>query len=138
MCSIPLVAFASPSIKHNEIVYQQAWCSMHNGTMEYKNADETRIDCLTENEAVEFDFAKKWAEGIGQALHYGLMTGKKPKVVLILDNPERQMVYFQRVQKLAEKYNFEAEYITNSILTLDKDGKCNVPQCRCHKVKSSK
>lgn len=33
--------------------------------MEYKNHDKTRVDCLTETHAVEFDFAKKWAESSG-------------------------------------------------------------------------
>ena len=45
--------------------------------------------------AIEFDFAEKWAESIGQALHYSFMTGKRAKVVLILENPEKQMCYFQ-------------------------------------------
>ena len=71
-------------------------------------------------------------EGVGQALHYGLMTGKKPKVVLILDNP-KQMVYFKRVQKLADKYGFEVEYVTDEILNLDKGGKCKYKECRCNK-----
>ena len=83
--------------KHNEASYQDAWCSIHGGVTEYENADHTRVDCLTKTHAVEFDFANKWAESIGQALHYGLMTGKKPKVVLILDNPKTQMVYYKRV-----------------------------------------
>ena len=82
--------------QHNEESYQQAWCSAHNGVMEYENSDYTRVDCLTKKHAVEFDFANKWAESIGQALHYGLMTGKKPMVILILDCPEKQMVYYNR------------------------------------------
>ena len=64
--------------------------------MEYENSDYTRVDCLTKKHAVEFDFANKWTESIGQALHYGLMTGKKPMVILILDCPEKQMVYYNR------------------------------------------
>ena len=68
--------------QHNEESYQQAWCSTHNGIMEYENSDFTRVDCLTKKHAVEFDFANKWHESIGQALHYGLMTGKKPMVML--------------------------------------------------------
>lgn len=119
--------------QHNEESYQQAWCSAHNGIMEYENSDFTRVDCLTKKHAVEFDFANKWHESIGQALHYGLMTGKKPMVVLILDNPEKQMVYYYRVKKLTKKYKFDVEYVTDDILHLDKDGKCQNPKCKCHK-----
>ena len=121
--------------QHNEESYQQAWCSVHNGIMEYENSDFTRVDCLTKKHAVEFDFANKWHESIGQALHYGLMTGKKPMVVLILDCPKKQMVYYNRVKRLGKKYHFDVEYVTNDILNLDKEGKCQNPKCKCHKQK---
>src|SRR5574344_1169168 len=82
-----------------EAKYQHAWCSAHHGVEEYVNSDYTRVDCLTNTHAVAFDFAKKWAESIGQALHYQEMTGKKAKVVLILEQPNRQMCYFKRVSR---------------------------------------
>lgn len=69
--------------KKNERFYQEAWCSGR-GIMEYVLADRTRVDCLTESHAVEFDWAKKWAESIGQSLYYSLQTGKRAGVVLIL------------------------------------------------------
>lgn len=48
--------------------------------------DGKRVDCVTDNFAVEVDFAPKaWAEGIGQALHYGFATGKQPAVLVILE-----------------------------------------------------
>ncbi len=123
-----------PSHKHNEASYQQAWCSMHNGITEYENADKTRVDCLTATHTVEFDFSNKWAESVGQALHYGVMTGKKPMVVLILENPKHQKVYYDRVLRLSKIYNFDVEYVTNDILKLDKDGKCPYIECKCHRI----
>ncbi len=102
--------------QHNEASYQNAWCSAHGGVTEYENKDFTRVDCLTATNAVEFDFANKWAESIGQALHYQLMTGKRAKVVLILEDPQKQMVYYKRVKALALKYNFDVEYVTPAIL----------------------
>ena len=68
-----------------EAEYQNYWCSNHNGITEYELKDFTRVDCLTETQAIEFDFANKWAECIGQSLHYGLMTHKQPACVLIED-----------------------------------------------------
>ena len=123
-------------VKHNhyESSYQHAWCSAHNGIEEYENADKTRVDCLTETNAVEFDFANKWAESVGQALYYGIKTGLRPKVVLILEHPKKQMVYFKRVQELSKQYNFDAEYVTPEILHI-KDGKCPYPDCKCNKKK---
>ena len=122
-------------VKHNhsELSYQHTWCAKNNGIEEYKNNDLTRVDCLTKYNAVEFDFANKWAENIGQALHYQKMTGKKGKVVLILENPEKEMIYFKRVKDLAEIYNFDAEYVTSKILNLNKNKKCPYLDCKCNK-----
>ena len=117
--------------KHNEASYQQIWCSNNNGIMGYKNRDFTKVDCLTKNNAVEFDFANKWAESIGQALHYEIMTNKKAKVVLILED-KNEMVYFKRVERLAKKYGFDAEYITEEILNPNKKGKCQNIKCKCN------
>ena len=41
--------------------------------------------------------------------------------------------YYYRVKKLAKKYKFDVEYITDDILHLDKDGKCQNPKYKCHK-----
>ena len=88
---------------YNEAYYQELWCSEQKGQMEYVLPDFTRVDCLTEDHAIEFDFANKWAESIGQALHYGMMTGKKPGIVLIIEKP-KQFVYYNRIVPLCEKY----------------------------------
>lgn len=64
--------------------YQKAWCDAHGGTIEVVLPDNTRVDCLTATHAIEFDFAPKWAEAIGQSLHYAALTGKSPGVVLIM------------------------------------------------------
>ena len=118
--------------KHNEEAYQYAWCSAHNGITEYENKDYTRVDCLTDKYAVEFDFANKWHESIGQALHYSIMSGKKAKVVLILDNPKAQMIYYKRIKKIGKIYNFDTEYVTNNILNIGSKGKCTYPKCKCN------
>lgn len=122
---------------HNESSFQKMYCKNVGGILEYELPDKTRADCLTNDYAIEFDFANKWAESIGQALHYGLVTGKKPKVVLILDNKYKkgQMIYFYRVKKIGDEYGIDVDYITEDILNL-KNGKCQNLECKCYKVKS--
>ena len=44
---------------HLEKEYQTCSCNAHNGIMEYKLSDYTRVDCLTSTHAIEFDFAPK-------------------------------------------------------------------------------
>lgn len=118
--------------QHSESSYQHAWCAAHNGIEEFENKDYTRVDCLTDKYAVEFDFANKWAESIGQALHYQRMTGKKAKVVLILEDPKKEMVYYHRVKKLGRIHNFEVEYVTKDLLKLNDKGQCQYLDCKCH------
>ena len=122
---------------HSESSYQHAYCSAHNGTEEYELSDKTRIDCLTDEYAIEFDFANKWAESIGQCLHYGLLSGRKPKVVLILDDKykEQQMVYYERVKKVGQTYGIEVEYVSDEILNIDKKGRCQYKDCKCYRKK---
>lgn len=90
---------------HLEKEYQVSWCKKFGGEMEYVLPDGARIDVLTKEYAVEFDFAQKWAESIGQALYYGIVTNKKPAVVLIMENPTKEYKYLQRLKKVAAKHN---------------------------------
>ena len=87
-----------------ERYYQNLWCEKAKGIQEYELKDFTRVDCLTSTHAIEFDFGKKWAESIGQSLHYSLMTGKKAGIVLIIET-DKDWVYFNRIKPLCEKYN---------------------------------
>ena len=96
-------AYAHSAHLHPEKYYQDIWCSQNNGVTEYRLADETRVDCLTDKYAIEFDFAQKWAESIGQALYYSYRTGKVPGVVLILEKPS-DYKYYERIKPLCDKY----------------------------------
>lgn len=83
---------------NSEKTYQQRWCNAHNGILEYKLDDKTRVDCLTDTLAVEVDFAPKWHECIGQALYYGRKTKRTPACVLIIENPEKDLKYLKRLR----------------------------------------
>lgn len=67
------------------------------GFIEYTLPDKTRVDCLYDGYAIEFDFAKKWAESIGQSLYYAKMTGNKPAVAIIMKSPEDER-YIKRIE----------------------------------------
>ena len=87
---------------HTERHYQELWCEGR-GQTEYILPDRARVDCLTYSHAIEFDFADKWAESIGQALYYAGETGKKAGVVLISENPNKDMRYIQRFHNAVNK-----------------------------------
>lgn len=42
-----------------------------------------RADVITSDFAIEIDFPGKWHEGLGQALHYGSETHKRPLLALV-------------------------------------------------------
>lgn len=85
--------------------YQALWCGMHNGKTEVVLPDKARVDCVTDTHAIEFDFAKKWGESIGQALYYSLVLNKQPGIVLILEKKSADDRYLARVKKVAKLYN---------------------------------
>jgi hypothetical protein len=89
---------------HPEQWYQEKWCRERGGRVEVVLPDKTRCDCLTDTHAVEFDFAKKWAEALGQSLYYGLQTGKKPGIVLILED-EGDYKYWLRLNSTIRHFN---------------------------------
>lgn len=90
--------------KKREKYYQKKFCDMQNGVMEYRLKDKTRVDCLTDEYAVEVDWARKWAEAVGQSLYYAHMSHKKPAIVLIA-RKKKDKKYIKRARKLSEKYS---------------------------------
>ena len=80
--------------------FQVIFCDSVDGGTEVVLRDRTRVDCLTTTHAIEVDFAKKWAEAIGQALHYALMTNRTPGVALIVQTP-RDLRHWNRLNAIA-------------------------------------
>ncbi len=98
ICALP--SFAD-STKKNERWYQEKYCK---GRVEVVMQDRTRCDCLNDTHAIEFDFAKKWCEAVGQSLHYGRLTNKKPGIYLIIKT-EEDRIYLKRLQDNIKYYD---------------------------------
>ncbi len=89
---------------HPERHYQDLWCAQQSGQVEVRQIDGTRVDCLTEDMACEVDFAShKIYEGISQALHYGMLTGKQAALLLIVEKPG-DWKYVGRARTLIDFY----------------------------------
>lgn len=103
---LPLCVFAQTPKNHQyfEKDYQKVWCDAHCGTTEVILSDRARVDCVTATHAIEFDFAPKWAESIGQSLYYGYALNKKPGIVLIIENADKDQKYINRVKSVAKIY----------------------------------
>ena len=72
--------------------------------VEFRLWDRTRVDILTKSHAIEVDWAPKWAEGLGQALYYGAVTGKDPGLVLLVKDRNKEARYIYRAQTVAVKH----------------------------------
>lgn len=92
---LPLLTYAK---NWHEADYVDFHCK---GVVEFVLPDKTRVDCLTNTHAIEYDYGKKWAEAIGQSLYYSAITGKKAGIVLIV-NPRTKDRYLKRINKVIE------------------------------------
>ena len=99
LLTLPLLLFSKHL--HHEKYYQEKWCKANGGIVEYRLKDGTRVDCLTDEYAIEFDFAVKWAEAIGQSLYYGIMTNHKPAIFLIIEKPKEKR-YLKRLKTVTD------------------------------------
>ncbi len=91
------------AIAKYESEYVREWCD-GKGVIEFILPDRTRVDCLTTTHAIEFDFAKKWGESIGQSLHYAAMTNRKAGIVLILEGG-KDIKKLERVKGIIKNYD---------------------------------
>jgi hypothetical protein len=80
---------------YKESVYQDYWCNKRGGILEYELNDKSRVDCLLPDMAVEFDFARKRDECLGQALRYSAYTDKQPACCLIIEKKKDYKYYYQ-------------------------------------------
>ena len=93
--ALPIICFSS----HKEKCYQIFFAQQVNGSTEVLMPDSTRCDILTEDLAIEVDFAYKWAEAIGQSLHYAKMMNRQAAIVIIFNkkNDHQHMTKLLRV-----------------------------------------
>lgn len=109
---VVLCAAGAPAPAHaqdpKEDDYVRAHCL---GAVEFILEDRSRVDCLTGTHAIEYDFSGKWAESLGQALHYAASTGKEPGIVLICKakNPVTCMNHVSRLESALTMLQFNVQ-----------------------------
>lgn len=102
-CSPPQKASRPAGAKLSERDHVERWAAEHGGEVEVTMPDRTRCDLVTATHAIEFDFADKWAESIGQSLNYAFQTNKRAGIVLIVRD-EKDYPKYVRVNSLVEHY----------------------------------
>jgi hypothetical protein len=102
---------SNKSTKHSEADYVDYVCPKIKGMIEYSLDDGSRVDCETETHSIEFDFAKKWAESIGQALYYSSKTGKKAGIFLIIAS-SNDWKHLEKVNKVIKEKKMDIKVWT--------------------------
>jgi hypothetical protein len=106
LTAIILAVASTTYAKHINVErhYQDIWCAEQEGQTEVRMTDGTRCDCLTDDMATEVDFARKFYEGITQALHYSMLTGRPGGLLLIVEDA-KEWKYVERAKKIIEFYS---------------------------------
>ena len=91
--------------KQKESYYQTKLCNSLGGIVEYRLDDGARVDCLTDDYAIESDFVYKVYESVGQSLYYGYKTKRKPAVHIIIKKDDDKRL--KRLMYLANKLDIK-------------------------------
>ena len=92
--------------RQRESYYQKEFAEVMNGEREVILEDRTRVDIVTDTHVIEVDFAEKWAESIGQSLHYEKMLGKKAGVLLVIKGDE-EVRFLERLMGVAVEHGID-------------------------------
>lgn len=101
---LSMTSFSQLNQKLNEKYFESIFANAIDGEMEVKLTDKSRVDIVTDTFAIEVEFAKKWAESIGQSLYYAYVLEKKPGIVLIIEK-ESDNNFLKRLLVVTTKQN---------------------------------
>ena len=108
-------SFGSYAIE-NEAFYSDKFCKEMSGKSEHVLKDLSRVDCLTDTHAFEFDWADgmKVYEAIGQSLYYASETGKDPGIYLLIRKKNSEK-HIRKVQRVIEAFELPVKLIITDI-----------------------
>lgn len=93
----------------NEVQWSAHIASEIGGKTEYVCADGSRVDILTVEFAYEVEWAEKWKEAPGQAILYGVMTNRKPAILLLVKNSMDEKRFILRCAVVCAKTGIRFE-----------------------------
>ena len=106
-----------------EADYVALVCPRLGGVQEHRTSVGARVDCLTETQAIEFDWVHKWYEGITQALYYAMLTERQAAVALI-EKGQNSQRYVAQARTLVEFYDLPVAVM---LVSADADEMQTVP-----------
>ena len=101
--------------KRNEAFFVERFAPKYNARVEVRLHEGVRVDLLSDTYAIEVDWARKYYEGFGQAMLYGILTDKKPAVLLLAVHGTSDETHVRRARMISKEYNIKlyVEWIRN-------------------------
>jgi hypothetical protein len=82
--------------------FQERYCS--GMQQEVTMPSGARADCISEEYAIEVDLSNKWAEALGQSLHYASEKSLKAGIILVCVDPVVCNAHSYRLTSTAQKF----------------------------------
>jgi hypothetical protein len=93
--------------QNQELIETKKLAPKHDAKMSVQLEDGTYADLVNDTYAIEIDYPRKWYEAIGQSLHYAEVTGKKPAIILLLRDPEKEWHLLVRCATICAKLDIK-------------------------------
>tara|TARA_R110002072_G_scaffold238769_3_gene396398 strand:- start:18886 stop:19305 length:420 start_codon:yes stop_codon:yes gene_type:complete len=118
ICTLPRgwnvtgLSLSTPLPSDNEPAWSKYLAAKLGGVAEYRTIDNSRCDVLTDDYAIEVEWVKKWKESIGQSLLYAELTGRRPKVILLLRGHDHERLYVDRCRMVCCRAGITLETVS--------------------------
>jgi len=98
-----------PTNNATELEWTKYIAESKNGIHQYVCPDQSRVDVLTDEYAYEVEWANKWKEAPAQAVLYGMLTNKKPAIILLMKGKSSDKIYYLRCLAVCGKIGIRLE-----------------------------
>jgi hypothetical protein len=101
--------FPSCSEARDEAFWQRQYCE--GMKLEEHLPSGGYVDCLSDEHAIEVEWAEHWAEAVGQSLYYAAETERRPGIILLCKDSEGP------AEGLCRSYIYRLEYALRFVST---------------------
>ena len=109
---------------------------MH-GEAEARTFCGARCDILTDTHAWEVEWMRKYNQAPGQALLYASLFNKKPVIILLSKNEERDSIYYLRCAVICQRAEIDLQVVETNDEEQDKIGLSEVVKKGWSKIMSN-
>lgn len=63
-------------------------------------------DCVSDTPPIELDYSRRWADAIGQSLHYAAQTDKLPGMILVCHEDTSETACQRHFYRVADTFSY--------------------------------